>query len=311
MQTGTQSSRRFPGERSLPQPCVKGRGSDPPSDCTLCRNSHWPHGSTSTSRCEQRSGDEGLAAPYPSGAGETGLAHPLLRRHPPVCVCPGRCRRACRCPGSPGIARTPARSPPGAAPDEALGPGKGNRDTEAAVSSQPAKAKGRSDGSEKGCCGRCCTRPQEPLSLHSAQEWIWPTATSCADISLPPLCTRTTQPPHSCPSQNAAAATAEPQPTHRAYQLLSGTRSRTCLPMGSGLVTVVLKKPSHSSLPYSPAQWLCRLPVWGRHQGMRVLNCRSAGSHGLPAGGNRAQGFPLSYRPRSRLEGRMARKLGG
>lgn len=58
--------------------------------------------------------------------------------------------------------------------------------------------------------------------------------------------------------------------------------SGTCLPMGSGLVTVVLKKPSHSSRPYSPAQWLWRLPVWGRHQGMRVLNCLSAGSHGVP-----------------------------
>lgn len=28
----------------------------------------------------------------------------------------------------------------------------------------------------------------------------------------------------------------------------------TCLPIGSGLVTVVEKKPSHSSLPYRPAQ---------------------------------------------------------
>lgn len=175
MQTGTQSSCRFPGERSLPQPCVKGRGSDPPSDCTLCRNSHWPHGSTSTSRCEQRSGDGGLALLHHTHQvqGKPGSPSTLLRSHPPVCVCPGRCRRACRCPGSPGIARTPARSPPGAAPDEALGPGKGNGDTEAAVSSQPAKAKGRSDGSEKGCCGRCCTRPQGPLSLDSAQEWIW------------------------------------------------------------------------------------------------------------------------------------------
>ena len=29
---------------------------------------------------------------------------------------------------------------------------------------------------------------------------------------------------------------------------------QTCFPIGSGLVTVVLKKPSHSSRPYSPAQ---------------------------------------------------------
>ena len=28
----------------------------------------------------------------------------------------------------------------------------------------------------------------------------------------------------------------------------------TCFPIGSGLVTVVLKNPSHSSRPYSPAQ---------------------------------------------------------
>lgn len=57
----------------------------------------------------------------------------------------------------------------------------------------------------------------------------------------------------------------------------------TCFPMGSGFVMVVLKKPSHSSRPYSPAQWLCLFPVWGRHQGIRVLNCRSAGWHGLPS----------------------------
>lgn len=63
----------------------------------------------------------------------------------------------------------------------------------------------------------------------------------------------------------------------------SRAKGRTCLPMGSGLVTVVLKKPSHSSLPYRPAQWLWRLPVCGRHQGIKVLNCLSAGSHGFPA----------------------------
>ncbi len=57
----------------------------------------------------------------------------------------------------------------------------------------------------------------------------------------------------------------------------------TCLPMGSGLVTVVLKNPSHSRRPYRPAQWLWRLPVWGRHQGISVLNCLSAGSHGFPS----------------------------
>jgi hypothetical protein len=57
----------------------------------------------------------------------------------------------------------------------------------------------------------------------------------------------------------------------------------TCLPMGSGLVTVVLKKPSHSRRPYRPAQWLCLFPVCGRHQGMRVLNCLAEGSQALPA----------------------------
>ena len=57
----------------------------------------------------------------------------------------------------------------------------------------------------------------------------------------------------------------------------------TCLPIGSGFVMVVLKYPSHSSRPYSPAQLLCRFPVCGRHHGTRVLNCRSAGSHGLPS----------------------------
>lgn len=53
-----------------------------------------------------------------------------------------------------------------------------------------------------------------------------------------------------------------------------------CLPIGSGLVTVVLKNPSHSRRPYNPDQLLCRLPVWGKHQGMRVLNCLSIESHG-------------------------------
>ena len=57
----------------------------------------------------------------------------------------------------------------------------------------------------------------------------------------------------------------------------------TCFPIGSGLVIVVLKYPSHSNLPYRPAQWLCLLPVWGRHHGTRVLYCLSAGSHGLPS----------------------------
>lgn len=53
--------------------------------------------------------------------------------------------------------------------------------------------------------------------------------------------------------------------------------------MGSGLVMVVEKKPSQLSRPYKPAQWLWRLPVWGRHQGMRVLNWRSVGSQALPS----------------------------
>lgn len=70
---------------------------------------------------------------------------------------------------------------------------------------------------------------------------------------------------------------------------------RTCLPIGSGLVTVVLKKPSHSSLPYRPAQWLWRLPVCGRHQGIRVLNCLSAGSHGFPAGAHRRSSMSSNW----------------
>lgn len=57
---------------------------------------------------------------------------------------------------------------------------------------------------------------------------------------------------------------------------------RTCFPMGSGLVTVVLKNPSHSSRPYNPAQWLWRLPVCGKHHGIRVLNWRSIGSQARP-----------------------------
>jgi len=53
----------------------------------------------------------------------------------------------------------------------------------------------------------------------------------------------------------------------------------TCLPMSPGFVTVVLKNPSHYKHPYSPAHWLCLLPVGGRHQGIRVLYCVSNGSH--------------------------------
>lgn len=56
----------------------------------------------------------------------------------------------------------------------------------------------------------------------------------------------------------------------------------TCFPIGSGFVIVVLKKPSHSNRPYKPAQWLCLLPVCGKHQGIRVLNCLSKGSQGSP-----------------------------
>ena len=56
-------------------------------------------------------------------------------------------------------------------------------------------------------------------------------------------------------------------------------RSHLFPPIGSGLETVVEKNPSHSRRPYRPDQWLCLLPVWGRHQGMRVPNCLSAGSH--------------------------------
>ncbi len=47
-----------------------------------------------------------------------------------------------------------------------------------------------------------------------------------------------------------------PPPKKQIHVLLTTSKLLTCLPMGSGLVTVVLKKPSHSSLPYSPAQWL-------------------------------------------------------
>lgn len=52
-----------------------------------------------------------------------------------------------------------------------------------------------------------------------------------------------------------------------------GCSTRPCLPIGSGFVTVVLKNPSHSKRPYSPAHWLCLLPVWGRHQQITVLYC--------------------------------------
>ena len=57
----------------------------------------------------------------------------------------------------------------------------------------------------------------------------------------------------------------------------------TCLPIGSGLVTVVLKKPSHSRRPYKPAQLLWRLPVCGKHHGTSVLNWRQEGSHVSPS----------------------------
>lgn len=57
---------------------------------------------------------------------------------------------------------------------------------------------------------------------------------------------------------------------------------KTCFPMGSGLVMVVLKNPSHSILPYKPAQLLCLLPVCGKHHGIRVLSCLSRGLHSLP-----------------------------
>lgn len=57
----------------------------------------------------------------------------------------------------------------------------------------------------------------------------------------------------------------------------------TCFPIGSGLVIVVLKNPSHSNRPYSPAQLLCLFPVCGKHHGTSVLNCRSAGSQGRPS----------------------------
>jgi hypothetical protein len=51
-----------------------------------------------------------------------------------------------------------------------------------------------------------------------------------------------------------------------------------CLFMSLWFVTVVLKNPSHSKLPYSPAEWLCLLPVLGRHCGITVLYCLSIGS---------------------------------
>ena len=71
--------------------------------------------------------------------------------------------------------------------------------------------------------------------------------------------------------------------TTTTIKVLQNSKNFTCFPIGSGLVTVVLKNPSHSSLPYSPAQWLCLFPVCGRHHGMRVLFCLSAGSHDLPS----------------------------
>ena len=37
----------------------------------------------------------------------------------------------------------------------------------------------------------------------------------------------------------------------------SGCMTLPCFPIGSGLVMVVEKKPSHSTLPYRPAQLLC------------------------------------------------------
>ena len=73
---------------------------------------------------------------------------------------------------------------------------------------------------------------------------------------------------------------------------------QTCLPIGSGFVTVVLKNPSQDSLPYSPAQWLCLLPVWGRHHGISVPNCLSVGSQGRPSAHEHTpRNIPLFARP--------------
>ena len=56
---------------------------------------------------------------------------------------------------------------------------------------------------------------------------------------------------------------------------------QTCFPMGSGLVTVVEKKPSQLMRPYIPAQLLCLDPVWFIAHGMSVLLWWSEGSHAL------------------------------
>ena len=42
-----------------------------------------------------------------------------------------------------------------------------------------------------------------------------------------------------------------------AYLFCSGCMTLPCLPIGSGFVMVVEKNPSHSTLPYRPAQLLC------------------------------------------------------
>ena len=79
---------------------------------------------------------------------------------------------------------------------------------------------------------------------------------------------------------------------------LSQTRFFTCFPMGSGFVIVVLKKPSHSSLPYNPAQLLWRFPVCGKHHGTSVLYWRSAGSHAFPSAQEQTpRNFPRPLRP--------------
>ena len=61
----------------------------------------------------------------------------------------------------------------------------------------------------------------------------------------------------------------------------SGCKTRPCFPIGCGLVTVVEKNPSQAKRPYNPAQWLWRLLVCGKHQGMIVSSCLSGLHFGL------------------------------
>merc|ERR1719187_987023 len=58
----------------------------------------------------------------------------------------------------------------------------------------------------------------------------------------------------------------------------SGWTTWPCLPSGSGSVMVVLKIPSHGTLPYTPCQLLCLSAVWGRDQDIMVSLCLSSAS---------------------------------